>query len=68
MTEGNFYIDEEGVIHVRAACGHFITDGLQDPNSKHLLCPNCRFLSRFQNIEITNPEQMPEEYKVNETR
>ena len=52
------YQDDQGVQWIMAACGHRV-GGAVKLGDKVLLCPNCRFLVRFQSIKVVYPERMP---------
>ena len=51
--------DDASVWWIMAACGHRV-GGAVKPGDKILLCPNCRWLARFQSIKVVYPERMPE--------
>ena len=55
------YTDDNG-LHVMCACGHYVS-GAVSSGDKIAVCPNCRFLVRFQNIEAVYPDQLPEQYR-----
>jgi len=60
------YIDDDGVQWVMAACGHRV-GGSPKPGDKIALCPNCRFLIKFQKIDIVYPELLPDDIPTKES-
>ena len=57
------YRDDDGLLWVRAACGHFIYDGDENPERKVTLCPNCMMLGMMgTDILLTHPQQKDPEW------
>lgn len=54
------FVDDNGVQWVMAACGHRV-GGSVKPGDKIAMCPNCRFLNRFQRVEVVYPERLPDD-------
>lgn len=51
------YVDEQGRLHIMAACGHTVSGGVK-LGQKITLCPNCRFIAMFKDVWIVYPERM----------
>jgi hypothetical protein len=52
------YRDDNDLLWVRAACGHFVHNSNYTEASKETLCPNCSYLQWLGiDILLTHPEQ-----------
>ena len=53
------YVDGDGVQWVMCACGHRAGGGVH-VGDKRVLCPNCAFRLRFENVTVIYPDRLPD--------